>query len=425
MSNTLFPTLYARDSKGKILQWNIQIVTTGMQVDIRKSYGEFDGAQALRWQRNIQGKNIGKSNETSPSEQARLICESNIKRKKDKGYMSLVDLDILIDGDEDLELTLNKKLPKYREDASGDVKPMKCQQYYRSKKNWTAPDGSLWDDRKYYYLKNPYVEKEPKSIITKFPCMCQPKINGVRATIKIDGNQAKIKSKEGLTYRIPQILDYCNMNIDLFQYKGIDLVLDGELYIHGEPLSEISSAVKRASLITQRVVFILFDLAIPVATQTQRWKLIKLLREQFNNSLNCPIQVISTYMINNDKEAQTITDKFISQGYEGSIFRNPTSEYKFGSRPMTMTKLKRTISHEFTITNIVAQEKDSTLGNFQCLSSKGDTFLVTPKGTEEYKRELLKKKISYKGKKLTCTFYEWTVDMKPYHVIDNIVRDYE
>ena len=38
----------------------------------------------------------------------------------------------------------------------------------------------------FYFLLNPYGVKTPKDIIIKFPCLIQPKINGVRATISLD-----------------------------------------------------------------------------------------------------------------------------------------------------------------------------------------------------------------------------------------------
>lgn len=414
-----YPTLYAKDSSGKVLQWNIVVTMDGMKVNIRKSYGEVDGKQAIRWQRNIKGKNIGKANETGPFKQACLEAESQWTRKKDEGYKSLFDLGLLEGVDINL---ISKALGDNRTDASGNIKPMKAQQYYRSKKDWLAPDNKIYDDRKYYYLQNPYVEKEDKAIIMNFPCMVQPKINGVRAIIKAGTPQSQILSKEGKQYIIPHLSDFLDDNFTLFDSK---INLDGELYIHGEPLQEIASAVKKVSLLTQRVVFILFDLAIPNVNQKERWAKIKEIKSKLDTIPNCPIEIIQSFACANDTLAQQACDKFISQGYEGAIFRDMSANYEFGKRPMTMTKLKRVIDHEFNITDIVPQEKDPSMGNYRCITTKGLYFDVTPKMTEEEKRELLYNKQEYIGKKLTCTFYEWTPDGKPFHVISNIIRDYE
>lgn len=447
-----FDTLYARDSKGKILQWNIEIISNTHSVDIKISYGEYNGAQALRWQRDIKGKNIGKSNETNSYQQAVSEAESAINRKKRKGYLTLEEakdqyiapfitgtggeipdgsfsfIDFTDDVKEkkpQLQIDLEKYIPLNRTDKEGNAKPMKAQQYYRSKKNWTDPNGKLWDDRKYFYLKNPYVAKEPKAIITKFPCIIQPKVNGVRATVSLIDNKVTIKSKEGLVYNLPIISSYIEKNIELLSYKDTDLILDGELYIHGESLGNISSAVKAHNLNTARVKFILFDLAIEEYTNLERFKIINSVIKPKLNTLDCPIEVLKTGQCKSDEEAQKLTDKFITEGYEGSIFRDFNGLYAFGKRPQAMTKLKRMIDDEFTIVDVYPQKKDNSKGNFVCLTKEGKQFEVNPKGTDFFKQEVLTNKSNYIGKLLTCTFYEWTDDKIPLHIITNVVRDYE
>lgn len=424
-----YPTLYARDGKGKILQWKTKVVTENNAVHIQKSYGELNGAQQLKWQRNIKGVNEGKSNETNPYEQACLQCESTIRRQKDKGYLDYTDLRRGMHPDiteHAFFQRLEELLPKARQDALGNVKPMKAQQYYRSKKDWTAPDGIKWDDRKYYYLKMPDAPKEAKAIIPTFPCMAQPKINGVRATIQVSGKDINLLSKEGKTYSIPHINDFVNMNLDMLEFDGEDLILDGELYIHGESLQTISSAVKSTNLDTQRVKFILFDLAIEGYSNIERWNILKThIKPKLEQSLNCCIELIRTFKVPNDQEVQILTDNFIMQGYEGLILRDLKGEYAFGKRPMTMTKLKRVLDEEFIIIDVVSQDKDPSKGLFVCNTADGNVFKVNPKGTDQFKQYVLENKEDVIGKQLTCTFYEWTDAGLPFHVIDNIIRDYE
>lgn len=437
-----FDTLYARDSKGKVLQWNIEVQNNNGQVDIRMSYGEYNGGQQLKWQRDIQGKNIGKANETNAWEQAIKDAESAIARHKKKGYMTLEEVKALPvfdtpalvskfrvltdDPRDETHILLDKKLPKYRVDADGDVKPMKAQQYYRSKKDWVAPDGTKWSDRKYYYLLNPHVKKEVGAIIATFPCMAQPKINGVRCTIKLVDNKPLLKSKEGLEYKVAHINDFLTINNDIFSYEGIDLVLDGELYIHGELLQDIGSAIDKPNLNTPRVVFKIFDLAIEDKTNLERWNIIKdHIKPKLDIHINCPIELVKTTRLNKDEDAQAFTDICIAQGYEGIILRDFKALYGFGKRPVTMTKLKRTISREFKIVDIIPQTVDNTKGNFTCITAKGLRFDVNPNGTDEYKRYLLENKHEFIGKNLTCDFYEWTKDSKPLHIISCTVRDYE
>lgn len=415
-------TLYARDSKGKILEWSVATEEVGLNVNIRISYGEFEGSKAIKWRSNIKGKNIGKANETSPIKQAESDCESLIKRQVDKGYMSLGMLGIeAFEGN--LLALLETHLPKYRQDASGNIKPMKAQQYYRSKKNWTDPTGKVWTDRKYYYILNGHAIKEPNSVITKFPCMGQPKINGVRATIIEENGKHIIKSKEGLIYNLPHITRYLDDRM-LLNSRDTPLVLDGELYIHGESLQSISSAVKAANLLTLYLKFVMFDVAIQDYTNLERWQQVKEIHNAIDG-LNCPFELIQTTKLTSDTHAQKFTDLCIKNGYEGIICRDMEAHYKFGSRPTTMTKLKRAISAEFKIINVLPQEIDSTKANFECITKNGERFAVDPKGTDEYKRSILNSPDEFIGKNLTITFYEYTDIGKPLHLLEAVVRDYE
>lgn len=432
MNNKQYPSLYKRDSKNKILEWKAEVQNNSHNVDIMMSYGEFNGKKALRWQRDIKGKNIGKSNETTNFQQACKNVESKINNKKRNGYKELKSIIPVEDyinlysfTKKELEVRLKQYLSENNTNLEGNLIPMKAQQYYRSKKDWIDDKGKLWKDRKYYYLLNPYVNKEPLAIITKFPCLIQPKINGVRCFIQLVNNEVKLYSKKGLEYNIPHIIDFFNINIDIFKDNDKDLIFDGELYIHNEKLEVITSAVKKYNLNTPRIVFIAFDLAITNLNTTERRKILKDKLSILKNYTNPYINLIKTFKISTDKNVQLLTDKFIKEGYEGSILRDPNSLYEFGKRPQSMTKLKRLMDDEFVIIDITAQEKDNSLGQYLCRTKKGDEFHVNPTGTTEFKKTLLYNKSYYINKKLTCWFYEYTDKGLPFHVVDTLIRDYE
>lgn len=414
--------LYKKDSKGEILIWKINDVDGGLLIQSGKFNGKLIGTRI-----NItEGKNVGKSNETTVKEQIESEIQSLVNRKKRQGYKSLNDIDSEnTRGFIDLETILKKYLPKDSTDLDGNLKPMKCQQYYRSKPNWTDPKGKVWKDRKYYYLLNPYVEKEKNAIIIKFPCLIQPKINGVRATVSRDDNgQIQILSKEGLKYNVPHIeQDFKNLPF-VFNEDGedIDIIYDGELYIHGEPLQNIVSAVKSNNMFSNNITFEVFDIIVFNKSNIQRIKLLKHLLDI------CPtayINRVSSYQTTNDNSVQNFTDRFIKEGYEGSILRDPNALYQAGKRPMTIVKLKRIISKEFIINDIIPQEKDPELGMYQCITPEGEYFNVTATVSTLAKEAMLVNKRNYIDKMLTCEFYEYTDKGIPFHIINNIVRDYE
>jgi ATP-dependent DNA ligase len=165
-----------------------------------------------------------------------------------------------------------------------------------------------------------------------------------------------------------------------------------------------------------------FDIIIPNKSNIFRYEALKNILY-----LNRCISIfrVMTYMTHSDKKTQNITDKFISDGYEGSVLRSSDALYQAGKRPMTMVKLKRIMSKEFKITDIVPQDKNPELGMYQCITSEGEYFNVTATLSNDEKEVLLATKHQYIGQMLTCEFYEYTDKMIPFHIINNIVRNYE
>ena len=75
------PILYKEARTGKLHSW--QIWTKGP--DMIEEYGTVDGAKTEN-HRTCVGKNIGKSNETTPVEQAKFEAAAKWTKKQDKGY---------------------------------------------------------------------------------------------------------------------------------------------------------------------------------------------------------------------------------------------------------------------------------------------------------------------------------------------------
>ena len=75
-------TLYSLNSKGKPIQWQIK-VTDNL---IETWDGQVGGKLKYSDDHVLEGKNIGKSNETTPAEQALLMAERKVEMKRRKGY---------------------------------------------------------------------------------------------------------------------------------------------------------------------------------------------------------------------------------------------------------------------------------------------------------------------------------------------------
>lgn len=408
-----FPILYSRNSNGKINTW-----ATGVQDDGKVVIWEgILGGTPTRTERQAKAKNVGKMNETTVYEQGCKDAESRLNDKKKKGYKSLEDLGLGLGVKSDdpqlssLESLIDAALPLTRTDANNLSKPMKAQPYFKD-------DGT------------PRIE---------FPCYGQPKLNGFRVMarweklyrdkgtlLEFEIEQVVFRSKEGLAYTILEHIekDFCReMFFPVINGKQVEIALDGEMYIHGEILSEISSAVRKRNAKTEKIRFCIFDIAVEGIDQKTRFAALNMMNVYLSNGTN--ISIVPSIVVNDNALAQSFTDDWINNGYEGGIFRDRKAHYQFGSRPKTMVKLKRSQDKEFEIVDVIGGENAPDLGIFMCKAENGKLFAVNPEGTHVVRREYLINKANYIGKKLTVKFFERTKDDLPFHAVGVVIRDYE
>lgn len=412
-----FDVLYARNSNGKINEWGIRVenIVSSNVSNIVVSEGLIDG-QKTETNRIARPKNVGKMNETSSYEQACKEAQSRWEKKKKQGYKSVEDLGIYIQQGEgkaiNLDNLIDLALPRNRTDANNISKPMKAQPYF----------------------------KDDGSVRIKFPCYAQPKLNGFRVMARwekvIEGEgifaqeveKVVFRSKEGLRYDILEHIEeempqHMFLNSKIMEYN---IVYDGEMYIHKEILSEISSAVRKRNSKTPLLRFHIFDLAIEGIRQKERLEMLETNFNYASDSGFCKtIRLVAHKIIYTNEEAQKYTDGCIKLGYEGAIFRDMKAEYQFGRRPQTMVKLKRSQDKEFYIIDVIGGENSPELGIFVCRAENGEHFKCTPEGLHEIKKEYLTNKENYIGKMLTVRFFERTKDGLPFHAIGVAVRDYE
>jgi len=398
-----FPTLYSKNSNNKIIEWNISVSENEFgQGVITKQSGLYGASLTNSPNTYIirEGKNIGKINETTIIKQAIAEAQSFWEHKLDReGYVlppnSLKDL-LPMDSLSELEANI-----KVRTDSDGLPKPMKAQPFYNVKTG---------------------------KLIATFPCLGQPKINGVRSTVYWYNDDVVIKSKNGQTYNIPHI-QQAYRDIYLAGNINKDVIFDGELYLPNTKVATIAGMCKSTILNKNTHINVpklqhyLFDLAVDLV-QSARIAILEDIRDEHSN-LNA-IVFITTSLINTVEEAEKFTDVCINEGYEGGIFRNPDALYQYGKRPRTMTKLKRKESKEFLIIDVIPMKVNQELGMFKCMNDiTENTFEVVPEGTHIQKAEYLKNKTTYIGKQLTVEFRERTINKLPFQAVGIVIRDYE
>lgn len=398
-----FPTLYKRTKTGAIQQWHIQVRTSDMLegAQIKKTAGQLGGKQT----EHIEPIHEGKQKRTA-YEQANLQAESDWKKKQDEGYKTKESLGItevmstdgwlyLLNGKpilnetgspSSLEVTLDKALPQFNTDASGNAKPMLAKTV-----NWDK---------------------------VKYPCLIQPKLDGVRCLMVADFTEEEpisFLSRSGKTYfTLNHISKYVTVCVNKVP---INFILDGEIYSEELTFQEIVAAVKKQRPESLKLKFRAYDV-VNESEQNQRWIDTVAIVEL----LDCPfIQLVPTLTVYKKEKIKEHHDNWVSEGYEGAMIRHLDGTYGQGQRSSDLLKVKEFDDSEFLCVGLgTGQREEDVL--VCCETAEGRAFNAKLTGTREYKAELVKN-WDNKHKFVTIKHFGWTDEGLPRFPIGKAFRD--
>ena len=354
--------LYKKDSKNKVRIWSVEVSNRGDYSEIKVTHGEEYGAKQEKVTKIFKGKNIGKANETTHYEQAVKEAESKYKRQLDKGYSDNPDNFVF--------------------------RPMLAHRF------------------------------DKFSHKVKYPAFIQPKLDGIRNCIYYDGKW-KSQSRNGKPVKM---VEHILEEIESLNLPK-NIILDGELYVHGMSFQKIIGAVKRdtPNENTKDIVFHCYDI-IDIddlgMVYSDRLELIDL----HFSSLKT-IMSVRTDLINNNTDVWKLFDEYTRLGYEGAIVRNANSSYKIDGRSYDLLKVKEFIDSEYKIINYNTDKEGGIV--FVCITSSGKTFNVRPEGTIEFRRKCIENFDEIQNKMLTVRFFEYTDDGIPRFPVGVCVRNYE
>lgn len=159
-----------------------------------------------------------------------------------------------------------------------------------------------------------------------FPCYVQPKLNGIRALYQ----GGRFQSRDELPFPVG-LLDH--LSEPLRKIFGPETILDGELYVHGWPLQRINAAVTPVRLTptedTLKVEYHVFDVVDFGKSFEDRY--VTNLPVLYPHFLGLQSQRISTELVYSNEQADDRYSRFVSQGYEGMM-------YRLGDCPYTVPK---------------------------------------------------------------------------------------
>lgn len=358
-------TLYKYDSKGKIRVWDIEAIEDAYIV----THG-IEGGKIQEKITRCKAKNIGRSNETTPQEQAVLEAKAKWKFQMDR---------------DDYHYDISK--------SGLQLRPMLALDY----------------------------RKVPKRVdYTR--AVAQPKLDGLRLTA---GNRYQndrihqmmtgedyctheLMTRKGDNYPVHHLMDATQLLHEIVNLNCNNTcqALDGEAYIHGLPLQKITSlARKYRKGETEQLKYYMFDLAIPDLTFIERHEIMV---ESIKTMDDDKFVIVPYHNIDNEEQMLAQHGEYVVSGYEGLMIRHADGKYGFASRSADLFKYKQFFDDEFKIVEVWEDKNGNAMLNVEL--DNGIICGVTPKRTHEERKKMLDQRDELIGKWITVKYQGLTVD---------------
>lgn len=349
-------TLYKRTATGAIQVWYQEL--DGHKW--RTVSGQLNGKMVESTWHECEGKNIGRSNETTPIGQAYQEVDSNYALKLRLGYT------------EDLANI----------DKVDFFKPM---------------------------LAKDYDDYSP----VKFPVYSQPKLDGVRCIATVDGLWARTGKP---------ILSAPHIHRSLVEYGIFEKfpVIDGELYNHDlkDDFNKIISLVRKTKpepedlIESERLVqYHIYDVYDDTLGFEDRW--VKFVEHTF---INVPefCQLVLTAESTTQHDLDLMNQMAILDGYEGQMVRASNAKYE-NKRTKSLLKRKEFDTTEFKIVDITegVGNRAGMAGRVVCSLPDGRHFEAGIKGSHDFSKQLLLDVEKYRGGTCTVRHFKYTPDGIP------------
>ena len=365
------PMLYKKTSTGAIQFWEIWV--EGSSIITRYGQVGTDSPQTTT-DTITKGKNAGKANATTSSQQAELEAEAKWRKQLKKGY---------VQSEADAQ---NDVLDEVIE---GGILPM---------------------------LAHKYTEHGHKM---KFPCLGQPKLDGIRCTaIKAFGKVTLWTRTRKHIKSMPHIEAAI-----LKAFPDEAVVLDGELYNHDykDDFEHIIELVRPDEPVEghEVVQYHIYDTPMegPFSARNA-W-----MEEHIKGDT---LVRVHTFEINSAEDVDAWHDRMVELGYEGLILRNAAGLY-VNKRSYDLLKYKHFDTEEFRIVGIEEGRGrlQGHVGKFVCLTAEGLEFRAKQRGSLKKLKEYWEDHSLWEGKILTVQFQNWTQEHRPRFPVGITIRDYE
>lgn len=314
------PRLFKLTSKGKPQFWDI--ATEGNVIVTR--WGQLDGKVQETRDVIAEGKNLGKTNETTPAEQADAEALAQWEKKLKKGYVkTLASAEA---GERDAVIT-------------GGIDPM---------------------------LAHSFAKSGDK---IKYPAYSQPKFDGHRCIATVSGGKVSLWSRTRKP--ITSMVHIQKALEDLCLVDGV--VFDGELYRHDyrNNFEALTSFIRdtKAKPGAEVVQYHIYDSACD-RDQASRTNTLEMVFIDVPDG--SPLVRVQTDLVENEEELMARFEEYVALGYEGAMVRNLYAKYE-NKRSYNLQKVKEFLDSEFKVIGVEeGRGKLAGHGIFVCQAEGGE-----------------------------------------------------
>lgn len=397
--------LISKASTGKFravyLEWNEQWDDKRNGYVITRTYGQLRGKMVKAPDIVIT---VGKAGRTH-KEQALLQYNSEKNKYLDKGYKEL-PLDPLSYTDEELNEFYGDTIT----DQNGFSKHM---------------------------LAKPADKVQKTSINRIVFWYASRKIDGVRASFFFKNGTIYTASRGGKDFDPATMHIRKNKQFIEFFEKHPDYVLDGELYKHGKSLQQISGAARleKNAYDCDWLEYYIYDVMIPNMSFSERLKILDQIKEELNLGFDpqrewkeeeLQVQMVPQEKVSGYDNIMKLHNKYVLEGWEGVVCRDPDKNYVFGKRTLALVKFKMYQDAEFKITGYELGLRGTEDMVFICETKNGISFKAKPWGDRTLKEEYIENfNTKCLGKMATVKYFYLSDDKVPLQPSVKCIRDYE
>lgn len=397
--------LVSKDNKGKI-----RVVEIDYEWDdnrrgyvIRRKTSQYGGKVTVQPEIWIF---TGKAKRTV-SEQVKLEYNSHLKKYQDKGY-KILPSNIDLKDSPSVQAFVEEQMGEGVSDSNGFKKHMLAKQ---ADKVAT----SVFDKLKYWYASR--------------------KIDGVRCSFYYKDGEVRTASRGGEHYDYSTAFMRHNPKLIQFFENHPDIVLDGELYKHGKSLQQISGAARleKDTAGMDWLEYYIYDVMDSTKIFEKRLEVLHDIESELSLGFNpnkewkegeLRFQMVPQEKVVGWTNIQKLHDKYVSEGFEGVVIRDPSKVYNFGGRTNAMIKVKMYKDAEFEIVGYEEGLRPEDMV-FVCQTELGVRFEAKPMGPRELKYEYLDRMDEIIGKMATVKYFYLSDEGVPLQPVLKCIRDYE